>query len=416
MKSTAIIGSGISGLSLGQLLKEKQKVILYDANTKPGGLVKCDRVNGGLFHRVGGHVFNSRNPKVLDWFWNFFDRDKEFHKARRNARILLNGKIIGYPIENYLYQLPQDLVKSVLGDLISESYKPLLPNEYPHFEAFLRGNFGETLYNLYFKPYNYKIWKADLTEVPLEWLEGKLPMPHLKDMLLSNIIREEERQMVHSSFFYAVKEGSQYIANRLAQGLNIEFNSPISSFKKLPNGQIEVAGKAFDSVVYTGDIRNLPSVAQGFGLDKYAEDLSRLRSNGTSNVFCETDATDISWLYLPEEQFKAHRIIYTGNFSETNNPEGLKNRITCVVEFSGKESQTTMLEELKRLPGNLSAIDFNYEPNSYVVQTTGTKELVGLVREVCENQGLHLLGRFAEWEYYNMDKAMEAAMALSEKL
>lgn len=415
MKSTAIIGSGISGLSLGQLLNAKQSVVLFDGASKPGGLVKCDRVEGGLFHRVGGHVFNSRNPKVLEWFWNFFDRDKEFHKARRNARILLNGKIIGYPIENYLYQLPAEVVKGVLNDLLSDQYKPLQPNDYPHFEAFLRGNFGETLYNLYFKPYNYKIWKADLSQVPLEWLEGKLPMPNLKEMLLSNIIREEEREMVHASFFYAVKEGSQYIANRLSEGLDIRHNETITGLKKLSTGKIEVSSQAFDSVVYTGDIRKLPEIAPEFGLEPYADRLKALRSNGTSNVFCEVDATDISWLYLPEEQYKAHRIIYTGNFSETNNPEGLKNRITCVVEFSGKESKEVMLEELKRLPGNLKALDFNYEPNSYVVQNQGTKELIAEVRQLLEKQGVHLLGRFAEWEYYNMDKAMEAAMALSEK-
>jgi hypothetical protein len=86
-------------------------------------------------------------------------------------------------------------------------------------------------------------------------------------------------------------------------------------------------------------------------LQKAIKSVTDLVSNGTSNVFCKTDDNDLPWLYLPEEKFKAHRIIYTGNFSETNNV--YQNHKTCVVEFSGKHDQMEMLKELSRLPGNL---------------------------------------------------------------
>jgi protoporphyrinogen oxidase len=162
----------------------------------PGGLVKCDRVNDNLFHKVGGHVFNSRNQEVLDWFWGFFDRDKEFLKARRNARILLNGQIVGYPIENYLHQLDKETVSRVLDDFISTKSEPKDPFSFANFADFLKENFGQTLYEIYFKPYNEKIWNTDLSNIPLSWLEGKLPMPNLKEMLLSNIVVEEESSMV----------------------------------------------------------------------------------------------------------------------------------------------------------------------------------------------------------------------------
>lgn len=44
-----------------------------------------------------------------------------------------------------------------------------------NFEEFLYFRFGVMLYREYFQPYNEKIWKRDLTTVPLSWLEGKLP-------------------------------------------------------------------------------------------------------------------------------------------------------------------------------------------------------------------------------------------------
>jgi len=135
-----------------------------------------------------------------------------------------------------------------------------------------------------------------------------------------------------------------------------------------------------------------------------------LQSNGTSNVLCETDPNNLSWLYLPEAKFKAHRIIYTGNFSSTNN-EG-SNRTTCVVEFSGKQDQSEMFEELKILPGNLKALAFNYEPNSYIIQNETTREDILHLKSLLKPYRIYLLGRFAEWEYYNMDKCIEAAMEL----
>lgn len=418
MKKIAVIGAGVSGISVAKMLQANQnEVIVFEKAAKPGGLVKCDRIKDNLFHRVGGHVFNAKNKDVFNWFWNQFDQEKEFIKAKRNAKIWFNDKYIGYPIENYLYQLDKELVDKIVTDILylsKQDYKK--PEEYPHFEAFLKGNFGETLYETYFKPYNYKIWNTDLTKVPLGWLEGKLPMPNYKETLLSNIIKQEEDSMVHSTFYYAKEEGSQFIANRLAQGVNIQFNSTIQSIERNEQGwQVNGSGN-FDVVIYCGDVRKLHEmVLQTTPEEKAAlQAVAQLRSNGTSNIFCETDANDISWLYIPNPAIKAHRIIYTGNFAESNNRGS--QRKTCVVEFSGKVSYEEMCEQIKQLPGNLSPLDYNYEPNSYVVQETETASQIATIKKTFENKGLYLLGRFAEWEYYNMDKAMEAAMNLSKKI
>ena len=132
-------------------------------------------------------------------------------------------------------------------------------------------------------------------------------------------------------------------------------------------------------------------------------------------MICECDANDLSWLYIPETKYKAHRIIYTGNFSSTNNAPG-STRSSCTVEFSGICSFEEMKGELKSLPGNLIAIDYNQESNSYVIQDNQTRKLIHEYKEYLSGLGIHLLGRFGEWEYYNMDKAMEAAFKLRKSL
>lgn len=417
MKKVIVIGSGISGLSISRMLKEDYYVEMLERNKFYGGLIKCERIDGNLFHRVGGHVFNSRNKAVLDWFWGHFDKENEFAKTNRNAKIMMNDTLIGYPIENYIYQLPVEqltpIINELLGKLANDSLKV---EEYSNFKDFLIGNFGEELYKIYFGPYNTKIWNIDLSQVPLQWLDGKLPMPKLRDVLFSNILKNEESSMVHSSFYYPRRDGSQFIIERLSKGLSINCSYQVESIQCVSEKSLSINGgdKIVDFIVYCGDVRQLhnivkiPDAALQFALKNVAD----LISNGTSNVLCETDSNDISWLYLPEEKFKAHRIIYTGNFSESNN-EG-SNRKTCVVEFSGKREQSDMLEEVKLLPGNLKPLAFNYEPNSYIVQFQDTREKIEVLKLLLKPYGIFLLGRFAEWEYYNMDKCIESAMELKE--
>lgn len=415
MKKVAVIGSGISGISISRMLSKRYDVEILEKYQLFGGLIKCDRIEGNLFHRVGGHVFNSRNEVVLNWFWSYFDQEKEFLKATRNAKILMNDSLIGYPIENYLYQLPDKQMKVIVNELL-DLLKQDRKEEYTNFKEFLIGNFGQELYQLYFGPYNSKIWNTDLAHVPLHWLDGKLPMPKLKEVILSNIQKREEAAMVHATFYYPKRDGSQFIVNRLSEGLNIQCDYKVVSIGVQKDKMLSInnGDRVLDSIVYCGDVRELYSIVQieNEELKNAMKKVASLPSNGTSNVLCETDVNEISWLYLPEDKFKAHRIIYTGNFSDTNN-EGSK-RKTCVVEFSGKQEQSLMLEELKQLPGNLKALAFNYEPNSYIIQQKTTRADIALLRSLLKPYRIFLLGRFAEWEYYNMDKCIEAAMDLEK--
>ncbi|MFC3202530.1 protoporphyrinogen/coproporphyrinogen oxidase [Alteromonas oceani] len=408
-----VVGSGVSGLAIANMLSSKgAEVQVLEKNSKVGGLIACDIESGFLYHKVGGHVFNSRNNDVLDWFWSFFDKDSDFVKVKRNAKILLMGKLIGYPIENNLYQLSKGVVRQIFEELLRDKRGD---SNCINFKEYLLNTFGQTLCEIYFFPYNQKIWQCDLEKVSLDWLEGKLPMPNLGSIILDNIFREEEAEMVHSTFYYPKVGGSQFIADTLAENLNVKYNVLVDKIE-FYDGALMVNGESVDKLIYTGRVTDLQNIffSDDEDIVNSLASVSNLNFHGTSNLLCECDFTDISWLYLPEDNVKAHRIIYTGGFSKSNN--GSSKRMSCTVEFSGELTFDEMVSELENLPGNLVPIASNNEIYSYVIQDQFTRDKISKIKYELAKANIYLLGRFAEWEYFNMDAAIESAMRLSQKI
>jgi protoporphyrinogen oxidase len=410
MESVAIIGGGISGLTIAQCLKNKYDVTVFESETRPGGLIKCERIDGNLYHIVGGHVFNSKRQDVLDWFWQFFNREEEFIKATRNAIVYL-GKPIGYPIENHIYQFDKDIQKKIIIDLL-DIQKFGRPDPI-NFEEFLRFRFGETLYDLYFKPYNEKVWKCDLKNVPLSWLAGKLPMPTVDEIIFDNFNKESEMNMVHSTFYYAKHNGSQFLIDRLAEGLKIIYNTTIKRLEK-SGTKWKLNEIKFDKIVFCGNIKDLPAILDGMiDIKSYLKPIEELEFHGTTSVLCEIENNPYSWIYMPDKNHDSHRIICTGNFSETNNAKG---KMTATIEFTDNVGKMEIIENLKMIPLHPKYIEHRFTKFTYPIQNTATREMILDLKRCLKIKNIYLLGRFAEWEYYNMDAAVGAAIDLSKNI
>ena len=413
----AIVGAGIAGASCARLLRDRGiSCVVFEAATVSGGLVKCTRTAGNLFHRTGGHVFNTKDPKVAKWFWSLFDKGEEFCRHDRRAIIWLEDRFVSYPIENHIHELQPDIAASAISDLLAihaQRRDRSLETIGLDFQDFLIGTFGRTLCDAYFLPYNKKIWGDDLSQISLEWLHGKLPMPKACDILTANILRREERELVHSSFYYPKKGGSQHIVDRLLRDCELRISSSVTSIEA--GEKIRIGQEVFDAAVYTGDVRCLSDIIESQAPELVA--LKGLRSRGTTCVLCSCDANPYSWVYVPNPKLASHRIIMTGNFSAANNAVELKpNRISCTLEFSGAATDDQICSAIKILPFNLQEIDRNYEANSYILQDGATRTLIANARGYLQTHNIWLCGRFAEWEYYNMDAVMTSAMKVVGEL
>lgn len=390
MKKIAVIGGGISGLSIAQCLKDRFEVHVYEKESRPGGLIKCERIEGNLYHMVGGHVFNSRCQDVLNWFWRFFDKDKEFVKAKRNAVVsMADDRIVNYPIENHVYMLEEAMVKSFIKDIIRMIRKEkCMPD---NFEEFLRGQFGETLYQNYFQPYNEKIWRKDLTKIPLSWLEGKLPMPTIEEMIYNNFNHVKEMNMVHSSFYYAKQNGSQFLADRLAEKLDIHYESDIKKIVKRGD-KWDVDGTGYDKIIFCGNIKDFPElIGTSIHISSFVKPIEELEYHGTTSVLCEIDKNPYSWVYMPSRLHLSHRIICTGNFSETNSAP---KKMTGTIEFTDYISKEDIDCNLKHIPFAPKYLAHHYAPCTYPIQNTDTNEMIRALKKITESNNIYFVRSF----------------------
>jgi UDP-galactopyranose mutase len=152
---------------------------------------------------------------------------------------------------------------------------------------------------------------------------------------------------------------------------------------------------------------------KGVDLEAFNAPIGALKYHGTTAVFCEIDQNPYSWIYQPSRHHESHRIICTGNFSITNNDASVPaGRITATIEFTDEMSLEDIMQNLKFIPLNPKYLDHIYNKYTYPIQDANTRQMIKELKNSLAPFGLYLTGRFVDWEYYNMDVAIGAAMDL----
>ena len=121
MKDILILGAGVTGLSMGQLLNGKSNVTILEKEGQIGGIAKTRQVNGVTYHTVGGHCFNSKYEDVMSFVFNLLPQ-KEWHKVKRFSSINLGEYEVDYPIEysvHQIYKHDPDLAFAITRDFLS---------------------------------------------------------------------------------------------------------------------------------------------------------------------------------------------------------------------------------------------------------------------------------------------------------
>ena len=188
----------------------------------------------------------------------------------------------------------------------------------------------------------------------------------------------------------------------------------VYNIEKTKEGKLLIKGEEFDRVIFCGNIKQLPSLlANTIDVSGFTKAIDNLEFHGTTSVFCEIDSNPYSWIYMPGLEHESHRIICTGNFSVNNNAKG---KMTGTIEFTDYISEEDIKDNLSRIPLHPQYITHNFEKYTYPIQDTNTRSMISSLKDILQKNNIYLCGRFAEWEYANMDICMGYAINLARKL
>jgi len=400
-----IIGAGITGLTAGKLLSKDYGVTIYEKESNIGGIARTKNVDGVAYHTVGGHCLNSKNKAVIDFIFNEVLEREKWHLVKRDAKINFHGKIISYPIEFAIREIAsfdENLAFQITKDFMSTEDR-----EVDNLADWFKAKFGETLANEYFIPYNKKIWQMKPSEMSHLWVYDKLPIPNKKNFFKA-LISNNEDTMPHKTFFYPNSNNQNTFIEALANELNIITNYKVTSIEKIAGKWIINNRYKYDVVINTMPLNILPLVLKNTP-SEIIDESKKLKYNKVTTMIWKTKPINYTWTYYPSEDTIFHRHIHIGNFFEP------KKNYT-ITEAIGEHTYEEMVEYGKKYNYLIEPLDYNVSDHAYVVYDKNYKEATTKIKDYLDQIGIYTIGRFGEWEYYNMDICMEKAFNLIEKI
>ena len=124
---------------------------------------------------------------------------------------------------------------------------------------------------------------------------------------------------------------------------------------------------------------------------------------------------DKHWLYFPENKFIFNRISFPMNFSMFTTPS---NRSSILVEVTSRGTDIDLdrikdkvIEDLIKSNiitenDEIDVCDTTHFKYAYVIYDQEHGKNVGIIHEYMKGLNIEPIGRFGEWEYFNMDKTI----------
>jgi protoporphyrinogen oxidase len=421
----AVVGAGVAGLYSAKLLIEKgHEITIYESKKNIGGLARSHSYKN-YFYDVGPHIVFSRDPKILEEMLHIHN---SWNKFKRENVIIINGKKVNYPFENYLGMLDDRTNEYCLENLINNLYESLNPI---NMEEFFLKTFGKGIYETYLYPYNKKLWKRELTQLDLQMVE-RIPNPPKQDIIDGSKQKYKEGY-THQSFFYYPKHGGiQSFVNSLYQSIDSKCNLHLDTKVNSINYENEILTidsdvvsrpQHFDKIISTIPLVDLlqlgASIKQLSSLNSCSSNLEYLGIiYGVIEVKSVTN-NDIFAVTVPDLDIVFHRITYLNKLIDNEKSmEDLQHVFLFEISIEDDNDRIREKEEIgvEVLTGMRKAgmttemeyvgLDVNFAKKAYVVYNHNHRKDVDRIINTLNEQNIYAVGRMGSHEYYNMDQVI----------
>src|SRR5579862_8212562 len=168
-----VIGAGPAGLTAAYCLtKEARAVTIIERDPiYVGGISRTVGYKNFLFD-IGGHRFFSKSQEVVALWQEILPDD--FIARPRLSRIYYNGKFFSYPLKAFEALLKLGVFTST-ACMVSYAYAKAFPVAPARtFHEWVRNQFGERLFQIFFKTYTEKVWGMSCDEISADWAAQRI--------------------------------------------------------------------------------------------------------------------------------------------------------------------------------------------------------------------------------------------------
>lgn len=375
-----VIGAGMAGVTVARKLAEegnRKVIVLEKRNHVAGNCYDENDEYGILIHKYGPHIFHTNIERVFKYLSRFTDWDLYHHKVVAKV----GDKLIPVPFNI-------NTLKMVYGEDEGEQLKEKLVREYGYGSKVpimkLRENedpdiqkIAEYVYQNVFLKYTMKQWGQKPEEISPQ-VTGRVP-----------VVISEDDSYFQDTYQGMPLKGYTSMVEKMLQHENIEvrLNASREAFVEMKDGKIYFEGKEWKGeVIYTGPIDEL--FDSEYGHLPYR-------------------TLDFAFEHFDKNDYQGHSVV---NYTVSED-------YTRITEFKHLTRQkdgegTTIVKEYPRAYES-DKCDIPY----YSIQNEENQLLYDkYLKRAEEYANLHLLGRLAEYKYYNIDAIVDKAITMADEI
>ena len=353
-----IVGSGLTGGVIARLLSDAgREVLVVESRSHLGGNVyDYDHHSGIKVHAYGPHYFRCNSKEV----WEFVNRFSKFYKYEALIKTLIDGKIEDWPIN-------ASFLNKLTPDQRNLSFKESPQN----FEEGCLLKMPLTAYDKFVKGYTLKQWGVS---------------PKILNVELANRIsvrKNHENRLTPEHKFQALPLGGY---KSLMENLFEDIPCKLNYRFKVDSHELLYTKK----LIFTGPI------------DEYFQfKFGNLQYRGQMR---ET-------LYYPN-------IEYYQPYAQINNPNHLKGSYIRTIEWK----HFALPEAIQSVEGTVITREYPFSPSlpdqfEYPFPDYENQLKYKQYRKLANKlNNVIICGRLGEYQYYDMDQAIERAIVIAKKI